>query len=556
MTDYSSWATVSTDYPGTNTCNACVSYTCQNSGTCSGGTNQLFTCTCPSGFSGVTCELGASRCEAGVFVDGFCACYSGYSSNNCTVPDLGSCPALQTVNLLVTSAVAEFMTSQPFIFNNDLNVVMESPAVSQRYISYVGLSSSACAFPNAGQVFIKGFDTVTCQDSFTVVFSVQDLVSTCGFAVTSDSSHTYITGQVDITVVDALPSFRGIPISRMTSASIGLELSLPTNLTLTSENMTVASPIETLAAITGQDYDSGSDTAFILITTSVQWPFLLISPVVVSYPNAEFNVSITLSDDSQCTTTEGSDCLQVWSVGIMNIALSRQCNVNGNYTFDWDFTCQGGFTSACGVGNGNSIPSITAMLASDDVCATVSVVSNIVGGLTSYDDSYTTEVITYVSNGVIYLEAAVTADVTISSFALGQVRVVQNGVPLVIYNFPSEVDPSLNFGFGSDTGSVMQFNFVAVDAASPSFFIFNADGGDNVFSFTVEADLIVTYQTTVTRKREAATTSLPLKKSLVFAHTPKTNDLAIDDSTTGATSVTASSVLIAAAAIAGLAVLV
>ena len=110
------------------------------------------------------------------------------SSNNCTVPDLGSCPALQAVNPLVTSAVAEFMTSQSFIANNDLTVVMESPAVSQRYISYVGLSSSACAFPNAGQVFSKGFDTVTCQDSFTVVFSVQDLVSTCGFAVTSDSA--------------------------------------------------------------------------------------------------------------------------------------------------------------------------------------------------------------------------------------------------------------------------------------------------------------------------------------------------------------------------------
>jgi len=77
------------------------------------------------------------------------------------------------------------------------------------------------------------------------------------------------------------------------------------------------------------------------------------------------------------------------------------------------------------------------------MCATVSVVSNIAGSLTSYsDDSYTTEVLTYASNGMIYLGAAVTADVTVSSVALQQVRVVQNGVPLVIYNFPSEVDTS------------------------------------------------------------------------------------------------------------------
>jgi len=314
----------------------------------------------------------------------------------------------------------------------------------------------------------------------------------------------------------------------------------------------VASPIETLAAITGQDYDSGSDTAFILITTSVQWPYFLISPVVMGYPNDQFSTNISLSDDSQCPASEGSSCLQVWSVGIVHVASSGQCNVNGNYTFDWDFTCQAGFTSACGVSNGTSIPSITAMLGSDDVCATVSVVSNIAGSLASYsDNNYTTEMATYASNGVIFLEAAVTADVTVSSVALQQVRVVQNGVPLVIYNFPSEVDPSLNFGFGSDTGSVLQFNFVAIDAASPSFLIFNSVGGQDVFTFTVEADLVVTYQTTLSRKREAATTSLSLKKSLVFMRTSsqalEPEGLAITDTTAGASSVASSFLLIGAA---------
>ena len=195
------------------------------------------------------------------------------------------------------------------------------------------------------------------------------------------------------------------------------------------------------------------------------------------------------------------------------------------------------------------------------MCATVSVVSNIVGSLTSYsDDSYATEVLTYASNGVIFLEAAVTADVTVSSVAMQQVRVVQNGVPLVIYNFPSEVDPSLNFGFGSDTGSVLQFNFVAVDAASPSFFVFNEDGGEDVFTFMVEADLVVTYQTTLGRKREAATTSLSLKKPLVFMRTSsqalEPEGLAITDTTAGGSSVAASSLLIAATAIAGLVALV
>jgi len=45
---------------------------------------------------------------------------------------------------------------------------------------------------------------------------------------------------------------------------------------------------------------------------------------------------------------------------------------------------------------------------------------------------------------LIRQEAALTADVTVSSIALERVRVLPNGAPLVIYNFPCEVDPSLN----------------------------------------------------------------------------------------------------------------
>jgi len=115
------------------------------------------------------------------------------------------------------------------------------------------------------------------------------------------------------------------------------------------------------------------------------------------------------------------------------------------------------------------------------------------------------------------------------------------------------VDPSLNFGFGDEIGSVVEFNFVAVDAAFPNFFVFNADGGDNIFTFTVEADLVVTYQTTLSRKREAETTSVSLKKSLVFMRTSsqalEPEGLAITGITTaGASSVAASSLIIAATA--------
>jgi len=65
MTDYSTWAFASTDYPGTNNCTTCASCTCQNGGTCSGGTDQLFSCSCQCGYFGANCELGPG-CGYGV----------------------------------------------------------------------------------------------------------------------------------------------------------------------------------------------------------------------------------------------------------------------------------------------------------------------------------------------------------------------------------------------------------------------------------------------------------------------------------------------------------
>jgi len=60
MSNYSSWG-VSTDFDGSLNCQACASYTCQNGGTCNGGENQLFTCTCATGFTGVNCQTSSSN---------------------------------------------------------------------------------------------------------------------------------------------------------------------------------------------------------------------------------------------------------------------------------------------------------------------------------------------------------------------------------------------------------------------------------------------------------------------------------------------------------------
>ena len=324
---------------------------------------------------------------------GVCGCYFGDVVNPfsalCTNTSIGACSSfLPTLSPLVTSAVAEFMTSQSGVSNDLLTVVIETPPALRRYVSYVAFNGAApCAFPSAGYLFQKGYDTATCQDSYTGVMDIQDLTTNCGFQVSSDANNTYLTGTIDITVIDALPEIRGVPIFRSTSVSMNLEISLPTTITLTSENLTIISPISTFAAVTGQSYTQTGDFATVLITTSVQSPYYLGNASLFSAPDFGFNVTVTLFDNSGCPDVVNDNCFQVWQVIIQNIAGSEACYLDGNYVFEWEYGCVSSFGVDCPVPPGSQIPTITTTLASENVCGTVSIVSNLAGAINSYSDN-------------------------------------------------------------------------------------------------------------------------------------------------------------------------
>ena len=455
------------------------------------------------------------------------------------------------------------MTSLSSISNNTLTVVIHSPAVSFRYISSLVIGNNLCAFPESGDLlFTKGFDTLTCEDSFTASIIVQDLGVFCGFSTFSDSDHTYLTGSISVSAVDVLPAFRSISITRTTSASISIELVLPRNLTLTSENITVISPIDTLAAVTDQSYDSSTDTATIQISTSVQWPYYLLVPTAQP-PNGLFNISITLLDSTLCPNNIDADCFQVWQVQIGNIAGSDQCNLDGNYTFDWEYNCQPSFTalSDCPIVGGSNISSIVASLASDDVCTTLNVVANIGGSIAAYSDAdFATEQLIFPSNERVYLEAKITADVSFLIVDLVTVTVVQNGVPLIIYTNGSEVNSALSFNH-TPTATGVQFSFVAVDAEVPSFFVFDSSTGADVYSFDIQVELVVIYSTVLQRrKRDTESSVVALKASLILdaSQHQSSRTLPLTATSTAATpySVSPVAILVTAAALGGLAALV
>ena len=56
IANYSGWA-VNNDYVAGD-CNSCsvIFSTCLNGGNCNGGTNQVFSCTCPTGIVGSNCQ--------------------------------------------------------------------------------------------------------------------------------------------------------------------------------------------------------------------------------------------------------------------------------------------------------------------------------------------------------------------------------------------------------------------------------------------------------------------------------------------------------------------
>lgn len=63
VADYSLWHSCGLppchDYSASS-CEACLTYTCLNGGNCTGGTDELFNCTCDPSYYGDNCEIYSS----------------------------------------------------------------------------------------------------------------------------------------------------------------------------------------------------------------------------------------------------------------------------------------------------------------------------------------------------------------------------------------------------------------------------------------------------------------------------------------------------------------
>jgi len=98
--------------------NDCASSPCMNNGVCHDGLNS-FSCSCQSGYSGVTCQTDINECESnpcmnnGICSDGIgsftCSCQDGTSGINCQFQSGGSKSSVVAIATAVPIAVVSLL---------------------------------------------------------------------------------------------------------------------------------------------------------------------------------------------------------------------------------------------------------------------------------------------------------------------------------------------------------------------------------------------------------------------------------------------------------------
>jgi len=449
-----------------------------------------------------------------------CSCLSGSTGPGCLDDKTEACAPLPSVSPLQTEAVAELMLASSFVTSDTFVFLIESPARNERYFESISLNQvPACSYP--GPNFVKDFVAFpSCRDSFQGSFSIPQLVENCSFTETLGDDFLALEGKIHVTAIDPMGFFRGRQIQRMTKSVLTLNINLPTVINLETGNLTVLSPIETLLAVTFQSYDFDADQGVIQLTSSVQWPYFLQSPSLAQSAVPIGATLVSLSDLQCEQDVPDSPCSQVTTLQINNLRSGEiSCSLDGMYTFDWSYGCRTGFSAPCPL-DGSEVLSSNITLASEDYCSRVEVVSSLTGELKSYSDgTFTTEKIAFLAGERIYLKATLAADVTIQSILVWEVRVLMGGETYLIVENGSTASPfSVTLGYNGDEGSTNNeeqgFSFIALMGDSEQD-LFQTDLFNGLFSFTVQALLDVSYQTTF-GKRDILHETISLEAHLIL----------------------------------------
>jgi len=405
------------------------------------------------------------------------------------------------------------LTADTFTFE------IRSPARQERYFASISLNMNPnCTYP--GSHFSKGFlSSPECTDTFTGSFTIPELIHSCGFTDSSDSMYQTLAGSIHVEGKDPMGEFRGFPVVRTTKSVLNLNVRLPISMVLSTGNLTVASPIDALVAVTLQSYNYEADEATIEITTSVQWPYFLSSPsnTFNSQPSLQ-NIVLGLTDLNCPQDVPNSECLQVITMTISNVRNSSVCFLDGIYETQAFYNCRSGLeASSCPV-DGSDTLLWNATLASENLCGDFQIDASLSGSLSSHQDSsFVGEKIAFLAGERLYFLASFSSDVEIISISIENLFVHKEGSSLQVVSGggvePNFSGVSFNFNEGAPPSGSFGFSFVATYGNEVGD-LFQA-GASSVFSLTVEASFSITYRTSFT-KRDVLTEQVSLSSQLVL----------------------------------------
>lgn len=415
---------------------------------------------------------GEGTCVTYLDSNAFCACASGSSGSNCSVPvDSGLACPFNSVDDLATDNIP--VSVQASFTDDELTIVIKSPLVTERNYSTIHVDDSAsddwnCTYP--GQYWSRSFDG--CLDQFTGVLPWAESQAACGWvADNSDPDYYLYHADLVLTHHDFIDPFAGrpgsVPVERVTDHLIPLEVRFQKYVDVSTE-IVVNAPVTVLVAVSRQTVDPATKSAIIEVTTNLLWPYKLESEQLVLTP-PEYSYQYSVSDISNaalCVNAQGETCTQVFRI---TMDASSGCEITGDYDLQFDVDCQlaggGSPHPECAI-DPDAQATLNLSIISEDFCAEISVPVVISGSLSSYyDAAHTLPRSQFLLDQVSYFEADITSpDATLTSATIDSVKLIDGATEIHLYAAESALVPAANFALDGSGSDFAKFYFTLDEA--------------------------------------------------------------------------------------------
>jgi hypothetical protein len=327
--------------------------------------------------------------------------------------------------------------------------VIDSVKYYNTKITFKNQLDNTCDYPSASQAVTwdVNFNPNDCTNVYNVVIPWNIAWPTCVFDRQEDNQYLIFTGDMIIEHDENLgqlsPSRPGELIRNITN-NLLFQVKFPKSVSF-STDIQVFAPVNVLAAIVGQQFDSGyplnTGIAHITLLTTVQYPFKLTLPVSISSNLPGVTLTINLAVD--CSGT-GSVCEQYWVYTIT--PNDEMCNFNGIYTFEFYLTCT---SSDCPLDPNTNTGSIVMDLTSENFCPQIVETIDLTGTLQTFQDSlHSIPKDDFLIDQVVYFKSLVSStEANIVSSVVNQFSVtLWNNINILLYDINSGNTPQGNAG--------------------------------------------------------------------------------------------------------------